>query len=264
MSAAPRRPTAFATCAWCAERKPIAEMRHPNSSRGKTPTTCHACRIAHPELGWCDDHGQTHPIETFPVDRSRPIGRLNICRDAYAYRVAQKRTQPRRTCVSCGDERDSWFFRGGRSKAVACRDCEAAHRGERWCLDCAGWLPLESFYRTGPGGKYMEARCRSCRITNAHGVTRAHMEDLTGSAIPSCGACGSLDALKVDHDHNHCPAQRGCRECVRGYLCHQCNTAEGMLRTAERARLLADYMTRWSVGREVFADSGAVGIRDAS
>lgn len=90
----------------------------------------------------------------------------------------------------------------------------------------------------------MEARCKPCGVTNAHGVTRAHMIALTGHVEPQCGACGSRDQLKVDHDHAHCPSQRGCVDCVRGYLCHGCNTAEGLLRTAERARLLADYMER--------------------
>lgn len=243
-----KKPPAFAPCAWCGERKPISEMRHPSSSRGKTPSTCHACREAHPHLGWCDDHGEPHPVSEFPVDRSRPIGRLNICRDAVAYRAAQKRAKPTRTCVSCSRERDSWFFRGGRNKGVACRDCEDANPGLRWCLDCADWLPLSSFYRTGRDGKFMEARCKPCRITNAHGVTRKDMCRITGKEEPECGACGSRDHLKVDHDHDHCPSQRGCRECVRGYLCHSCNTAEGLLRTAGRARLLADYMERFSVG----------------
>lgn len=239
-----QKPTAFAMCAWCGARKPISEMRHPSSSRGKTPSTCHQCRTEHPDLGWCDDHASPHPIEQFPVDRSRPIGRMNICRDAVAYRAAQKRAKPQRRCVSCLRERDSWFFRGGRNKGAACRDCEDAHPGLRWCLDCDDWLPVSEFYRTGTGGRFMEARCKPCGIVNDHGVTRKYMIELTGSPEPHCGACGSTERLKVDHDHNHCPAQRGCRDCVRGYLCHGCNTAEGLLRTSERARQLADYMDR--------------------
>lgn len=221
-------------------------MRHPTSSRGKTPSTCHACRIAHPGEAWCDDHEEPHAIGRFPVDRTRPIGHPSICRDAIAYRAAQKRAKPARTCVSCGQTRDSWFFRGGRAKGVACRDCEDAHPGLRWCLDCAHWLPLDAFYRSGPGGRYMEARCKPCGIVNDHGVTREHMIRITGSAEPRCGACGSSTSLKVDHDHDHCPSQRGCAECVRGYLCHSCNTAEGLLRTPRRARLLATYMERFS------------------
>lgn len=239
-----RKPTAYSTCAWCGEHKPLSEIRPPTMSRGKTPTTCHACRLAHPDQGWCDDHSCPHPITAFPVRSDRPTGRANICHAAMSYRASQRRAHPQRTCVSCQEARDSWFFRGGRRKCVACRDCEEANPGLRWCLDCATWLPLSDFYRTGPGGRCMEARCKPCGILNAHGVTRAFMVELTGSAEPVCGACGSTDRVKVDHDHGHCPAQRGCRGCVRGYLCHGCNTAEGLLRTPDRARLLADYMER--------------------
>lgn len=245
------KPPSYATCAWCGERKPIAEMRHPSSSRGKTPSTCHACRTSNPTLGWCDHHGTTHAIEEFPIDRHKPIGRLNICRDAVAYRAAEKRAKPHMTCPSCQQERESWYFRGGRHKAKCCRDCEDRNSGNRWCVDCADWLPETLFNRTGVDGRFWTVRCKPCRISNDHGVTRQHLEQITGSAEPRCGACGSADDLKIDHDHRHCPSHHGCVECVRGYLCHACNTAEGLLRTADRARLLADYMERWSVGTEL-------------
>lgn len=242
-----KKVSAYAMCAWCGIRKPLPEMRHPSSSRGKTPTTCHSCRQSHPEQGWCDDHQAAHPIDAFPIARSRPIGRLNICHDAVALRHAQVRAKPHRTCMACGVERDSWFFRGGRNKSITCRPCEELNPALRWCLDCSCWLPLTDFYRTGVGGKWMESRCKPCGVANSHGVTRAHLARLTGSAEPKCGACGSDKELKIDHDHAHCPSQRGCVDCVRGYLCHSCNTAEGLLRTSVRARLLAEYMDRWSV-----------------
>lgn len=223
-------------------------MRHPASSRGKTPSTCHACREANPDYAWCDHHGEPHPRDRFRLVPSRPIGVENICRDAMAYRAAAKRARPSRTCPSCDRERESWYFRGGRHKGKACRDCEDANPGKRWCVDCAAWLPDSLFNRTGNDGRFWTVRCKPCRIANDHGVTRALLEQITGSADPACGACGSTDSLKIDHDHRHCPSHKGCAECVRGYLCHACNSAEGLLRTPERARQLAAYMEHWSVG----------------
>lgn len=237
----------MALCAWCGQRKPITEMRHPTSSRGKTPSTCHACRQSHPNESWCDHHAQAHSRDRFQPTPSRPIGVLNICKDAVAYVAATKRAAPDRACPSCRERRESWFFRGGRNKSPVCRLCEEARPNERWCIDCSSWLPEVQFNRTGVDGKFWTVRCKPCRIANDHGVTRALLEEISGTAEPVCAACGSTEALKIDHDHNHCPTHKGCRECVRGYLCHQCNTAEGLLRTATRARQLADYMERWSV-----------------
>jgi hypothetical protein len=33
---------------------------------------------------------------------------------------------------------------------------------------------------------------------------------------------------QIDHDHDHCPVGRGCTDCVRGILCRDCNTLEGI------------------------------------
>ena len=63
-----------------------------------------------------------------------------------------------------------------------------------------------------------------------------------------CAACGSTDRLHIDHDHACCPtgsSPRSCGECVRGALCHGCNTALGLLgESADRVRLLLAYMGR--------------------
>lgn len=237
-----RKPISTKVCAWCGERKTIDKMRHPASSRGKTPNTCHACRESHPDEAWCDFHEAPHVRSAFPLV-DRPIGVLNICHDAVAFNAAAKRARPPRDCPACQRTRESWHFRGGRHKRIICRECEDAHPDRSWCVDCSAWLPIGAFYRTGREGKWLTTRCKVCRVADAHGVTMAFMRELTGGG-PRCGSCGSIDALKIDHCHNHCPSQRGCRECVRGWLCHECNTAEGLLGTPERARLLADYMER--------------------
>lgn len=151
----------------------------------------------------------------------------------------------RRTCVSCERDLPGSDFRGNRYKTSACRECEQQHTGETWCVDCAAWLPSGDFYRVGADQKLMTNRCKPCRALNFHGVTREFMTRLSGSASPACAACGGTGArLSIDHDHNHCPGERGCEHCVRGYLCQPCNTAEGLLRTSDRARALADYIDR--------------------
>lgn len=233
----------FSVCVWCGERKPINEMRHPDSSRGKTPSTCHACRLAHPDVSWCDFHNEPHPKSQF-VQTDRPIGVRNSCIASESLKASRKRDLRDLRCVSCGEHSESWQYRGGRQKSPTCRPCEAAHPNKRWCLDCADWLPEDRFNRTGVGGKFWTVRCKMCRAAHAHGTTVAAILALQGSEQPECGACGATETLTVDHDHGCCPSDQSCGRCVRGYLCRTCNRAEGFLRTPERARQLADYMER--------------------
>lgn len=234
----------MATCVWCGTKKPLSKMRHPDSSRGKSPSTCHECREANPELGWCDFHGEPHPRSKFPATPHRPIGIANECKEAAVIKASRARGHDPITCASCGLVKESWNYRGGQAKCPNCRECEAKHPERHWCIDCEDWLPKAMFTATGKGGRYLTVRCKPCRTAWAHGVTVAQVLSAQGASTPECASCGSTDFLKVDHDHRCCPSASGCPKCVRGYLCHECNTAEGLLRTSARARLLAEYMAR--------------------
>lgn len=231
-------------CSWCDGKKPIGEMRYPGSSKGKPPSTCAACRAAHPGQSWCDFHEEPHDVVQFVAYPAPRPGYWNICQDAFTHKRSQRQGQPKLHCPSCDIERDAWFFRGGRSKRACCRICEEANPGKRWCLDCRIWMDEDVFTRTGKDKTYRASRCRPCRTANEHGTTVAHLLSLQGATQPECAACGATEALKIDHDHACCPAANGCQQCVRGYLCHECNTAEGLLKTPERALLLAAYMEK--------------------
>jgi hypothetical protein len=58
-----------------------------------------------------------------------------------------------------------------------------------------------------------------------------------------CEVCGSFSRLTLDHDHSCCPTNKSCDNCVRGILCHKCNTAAGLLDDdTERMISLASYI----------------------
>lgn len=219
-------------------------MRYLGQSRGKTPSHCQVCRSAHPGQHWCDFHSAWHAAARFTPRPKVKSGVTNICTEAASIKLSESGSYAAITCAACGETKPSHRFRGGRAKAVACKECEDGHPGLRWCPDHAEWLPVSQFVNTGVGSRFQSVRCVSCRTAATHGVTTAFILTRQGSTERECASCGRVDALVIDHDHGHCSGPSGCRECVRGFLCHACNTAEGLLRSPERARSLANYMER--------------------
>lgn len=75
----------------------------------------------------------------------------------------------------------------------------------------------------------------------------------------SCAICGAVEpggqgTWHVDHDHNCCPTPKGkngkarkyrtCGKCVRGLLCHLCNTGLGCARDDPAVlQKMIDYLT---------------------
>jgi hypothetical protein len=226
-------------------------MRHPLTVKGKALATCTSCREANPDRSWCSFHNEPHPIGEFTPYSNGRLGYPNICVAAYSHQASKLREMPARACDSCGVCQESWFFRGGRYKSPVCRSCEQSNAGQRWCVGCRTWLPVDEFNRTGVNGKFQTIRCRPCRAAHNHGTTVADILRAQGSDHPECAACGSTTDLKVDHDHDCCPAASSCGSCVRGYLCHECNASEGLLRTPERAMALARYMVKFQRAAKV-------------
>lgn len=76
-----------------------------------------------------------------------------------------------------------------------------------------------------------------------YGLTEIQVMALLGEG---CGVCGSKERLHIDHDHTCCPeghSPRSCGRCVRGVLCHHCNTALGLLKEdPERITALLRYL----------------------
>lgn len=80
------------------------------------------------------------------------------------------------------------------------------------------------------------------RVYRRHGVTQTQYEIMFNKYNGLCHACQTNPANRIDHDHNCCDGSWGCGKCVRGILCHGCNTAFGFLGDSiERVEKLAAY-----------------------
>ena len=225
-------------CPWCGERKTVPEMKgHPPGTRGKAPTTCHSCRISHPDEAWCTFHQAAHLRVEFDYrGRSVPDSWCKLARHESRYPHI-----PPVQCPSCGELKPSGAYMGRGRKKPVCKQCVGANPDMKWCTGCPGWRELGLFpSAVGSTG----ARCLMCISANRHNTTVAAILQVQGAEYPLCESCGSRESLNVDHDHSCCPGANSCGRCVLGYLCWRCNSAEGQLATVERAFALAEHMVR--------------------
>lgn len=125
------------------------------------------------------------------------------------------------------------------------RERRRVHENDKWidipCLVCAEpvrtyrsrqtFVPLCDRHNT-----YRKAIGRMRR----HGAPAeliAHVMQAAERGALTCAACGlpvHVDRFHVDHDHEHCPGEVGCADCVRGVLHPACNLAVGHLERLRR------------------------------
>lgn len=74
--------------------------------------------------------------------------------------------------------------------------------------------------------------CKQCHsLMDRHGLTLVDARKMWAEQGCVCANCGTEGPVEyspchewpIDHDHSCCPG-RGCGKCIRGIVCHQCNT----------------------------------------
>lgn len=125
-------------------------------------------------------------------------------------------------CKDCGCEKSLNDFytstKGKFGRSSYCKECEL-HRNKQYRL---AWNQEKKtkYSRNSVLRKFnissqrfeeileeQEFRCAICKVSQ---------EDLTRN-------------FAVDHDHSCCPGDNSCGNCVRGLLCHRCNTGIALL-----------------------------------
>lgn len=126
------------------------------------------------------------------------------------------------TCSRCSvtkplvDFPKSKAYAGGIRKT--CKACRAAHQREYWTANpdkYAAHKKLTSKYRPP---------------YTRHGLTKTEYEVLFNKYSGLCWSCKDRPATSIDHDHTCCDKSFSCGKCVRGILCHNCNSALGLLK----------------------------------
>ena len=151
------------------------------------------------------------------------------------------------------------------------------------CSKCGQSLPVSEFYPDTRYRHGVNPRCKSCKAADSkahyhryyeankakmrekaknypytpeigrrrrlrsHGVDQSWYDSML-LRYGGCMICRGTEPGKdgsfcIDHDHNCCPGSTGCPHCVRGILCHDCNTTLGKMNDdPARLRAAADYL----------------------
>lgn len=86
--------------------------------------------------------------------------------------------------------------------------------------------------------RYLKAhpeKMKQYKLREGHNISLEQYKQLLENQNHRCAICEiHVDdlsrSLHVDHDRKCCSTKKSCGSCVRGLLCHNCNTAIGLLR----------------------------------
>lgn len=86
------------------------------------------------------------------------------------------------------------------------------------------------YYKTPEG----RANQRRVQLKRKYGITQEQYEAILALQGGGCAICETKDSgarrFSIDHDHTCCPGKITCGKCIRGLLCHNCNTSLGGFR----------------------------------
>lgn len=80
---------------------------------------------------------------------------------------------------------------------------------------------------------YDPEKNRAMKLRYNYGITVAQYDYMVKRQGGTCAICKrkpDSGGFCIDHDHACCPGKKACANCVRGLLCHYCNTALGGFR----------------------------------
>ena len=132
---------------------------------------------------------------------------------------------------------DFGFRKSGKYTTVnhMCKCCSTEHSRERREANKDRWNESR---RNRPAE--VKLRQQDKRKARWYGITPEDVAELKTKPCEACGKPAHLNRCNVSYlDHNHTTGK------LRGVLCHECNTALGLLgESVDRMNSLADYIRR--------------------
>lgn len=129
-----------------------------------------------------------------------------------------------KTCATCNEKKSVTEFEPDRrvrknGKQAYLKNCLVCHRERR---------------NKNARDNYNPEVQKNGYLKRKYGITLSDYNEMLKKQHGVCGICGGAatgkfnrTSLHVDHDHACCGKNKGCKECIRGLLCGQCNTALG-------------------------------------
>lgn len=128
----------------------------------------------------------------------------------------------RSDCKSCTRVRNNQYYLENKDKAL--------EKSRQWNLKNKGKVSESSkrYYLKNKG----RLNTPSYRREYKYKMSGEQYQKLLEEQDYVCAICGKANAdgqdLYVDHDHSCCSGSKSCGKCIRGLLCHKCNSALGL------------------------------------
>jgi hypothetical protein len=140
-----------------------------------------------------------------------------------------------KVCNKCGIKKSLDLFAKGKGYRDGIRNtCKKCHSDY-----------MVNYYKNNDDKRIIKNKINSGKDFNwkRHKITKEKFDEMVSRYSGKCYACKINDASNIDHDHNCCSGSRSCGSCVRGILCHQCNTALGLVKDSKKTlQRLIEYL----------------------
>ena len=136
------------------------------------------------------------------------------------------------------------------NKKCSLEDCNNSHYAKTYCR-----MHYARVVRNGHTDRLIgdgEKDIRDKQLRVKYVITLEEYEERTADGCELCGE-KSERAYHVDHDHSCCNGQKTCGKCVRGIICHKCNTAVDKM---EGGIMREDYPNYWLIQQYLEAYNG--------